>query len=271
MTTLTETRHAPRVLGFGADLVRAWATFSSDFNPVHFDTFHAREAGLDGVIVHGMLALLPIKQAMAEVATEHGLPPSEWSGFRAVFRKSIPLDAPCRLSIGEGRQGMDFRLKSETHGDEHFRGSLFATVAPTASIGPCRSLDDHAMLEQREALAQIWPGINAHWVLLDAIIFADFLRSHLAVVQQEALTRMGCNPCAPARIAMFQTSHSVTYHARLADPATPAPRNLSYVVPEEKNMIANGHQVMGTVPMHVSDHHGPVMQIDVGLMAKLLT
>jgi acyl dehydratase len=43
------------------DLIR-YAAASGDFNPIHYDTLAAREAGLEGVVAHGMLSMALLGQ-----------------------------------------------------------------------------------------------------------------------------------------------------------------------------------------------------------------
>lgn len=43
------------------DLIR-YAAASGDFNPIHYDTLAAQQAGLDGVVVHGMLNMALMAQ-----------------------------------------------------------------------------------------------------------------------------------------------------------------------------------------------------------------
>ncbi|CAI3954205.1 Acyl-CoA dehydratase PaaZ (MaoC) (PDB:5ZY8) [Commensalibacter communis] len=46
---------------FKSDDLEQWALFSSDRNPIHFDEVYIKENGLDFIVVHGMLAMIPIK------------------------------------------------------------------------------------------------------------------------------------------------------------------------------------------------------------------
>lgn len=52
------------------DLER-WAAFSGDYNPVHFDDEIARNAGMPGRIVHGMLAMMTMKDHVVLDDTGH--------------------------------------------------------------------------------------------------------------------------------------------------------------------------------------------------------
>ena len=53
---------------FGHAHIESWARFSGDFNPIHFDLEKARLAGSPAIIVHGMLPLLYVKQAVTRQA-----------------------------------------------------------------------------------------------------------------------------------------------------------------------------------------------------------
>ncbi|MFV0298829.1 MAG: MaoC/PaaZ C-terminal domain-containing protein, partial [Hyphomicrobiaceae bacterium] len=58
-------------LRFGGEAVRAWADYSGDFNPIHFDERLAEAAiGKGGTVVHGMLAMMPLKASQSVVAWE---------------------------------------------------------------------------------------------------------------------------------------------------------------------------------------------------------
>lgn len=52
-------------------LVR-YAGASGDFNPIHYDQAHAVEAGLGGVIAHGMLTMGFMARAVTDWAGERG-------------------------------------------------------------------------------------------------------------------------------------------------------------------------------------------------------
>jgi acyl dehydratase len=55
-----------------ATLVR-YAGASTDFNPIHYDTDYAQEAGLGGVIGHGMLAMGLVSEAVTDWIEDSGL------------------------------------------------------------------------------------------------------------------------------------------------------------------------------------------------------
>jgi acyl dehydratase len=48
-------------LAFGLSDIARWADFSGDYNAIHFDRASALKAGLEGLVVHGMLVLLTVR------------------------------------------------------------------------------------------------------------------------------------------------------------------------------------------------------------------
>jgi acyl dehydratase len=68
------------------DLVR-YAAASGDFNPIHFDHDSARAAGLDGIVVHGLLMAAWLAQAAS--ATEGRLRTDPLADLRLRFRASL--------------------------------------------------------------------------------------------------------------------------------------------------------------------------------------
>lgn len=264
-------------LRFGADAVRAWAEFSGDYNPVHFDPQHAREAGLDGLIVHGMLALLPVKQALTAAAPAPADPDADGLHFRSVFRNPIPYDEGCTLVLRNARKGLDFRLSSAQHGHEHFRGGLAPCAFGGGDAPPRggrRYLNSAELSERTDRLARVHGDVDALWVGLDAIVFADFLHTHLERIQNRAYAELGLDAAAAPRTVVFQTSHSVRCPRSLAEQpleAVSALGGISYAIPEDNPMVVGDGQVAGVVEIGVYDRLDHLtMAIEVGLVAKTL-
>ena len=66
-------------------LVR-YAGASGDFNRIHYDEAYAREAGLDGIIGHGMLAMALVGQAVTDWIGDGGLVRSLDARFTRSYR-----------------------------------------------------------------------------------------------------------------------------------------------------------------------------------------
>lgn len=69
-----------------ADLVR-YAGASGDFNPIHWSERTALEAGLPGVIAHGMLTMALAAQFIADWAGD----PAAVRSFSTRFTRTIPV------------------------------------------------------------------------------------------------------------------------------------------------------------------------------------
>lgn len=53
--------------------VRQYAEASGDFNPIHLDDDYARQAGLEGTIVHGMLTMAQMAAMVTDWMGEEGI------------------------------------------------------------------------------------------------------------------------------------------------------------------------------------------------------
>jgi acyl dehydratase len=95
-------RHAEGPIAKSAsrvDLVR-YAAASGDFNPVHYDHDAARNAGLPGIVVHGLLAMAWASQLPAAASKR----PDPLVDMKARFRAAVlpAVQAGVRGSHGEG-------------------------------------------------------------------------------------------------------------------------------------------------------------------------
>lgn len=84
------TVEATRVGPITLEMLKTYAKASGDYNPIHTDEAAAKEAGLPGIIAHGML----MAGFLADRATRFSKPWSEdWrlSSFQARFKSMILL------------------------------------------------------------------------------------------------------------------------------------------------------------------------------------
>jgi hypothetical protein len=86
------------------DLVR-YAAASGDFNPIHFDHDSARAAGLDGIVVHGLLMASWLAQAAS--ATEGRLRTDPLADLRLRFRASLAPAEEARVVCDVGPASND--------------------------------------------------------------------------------------------------------------------------------------------------------------------
>jgi acyl dehydratase len=106
-----------------ADLVK-YAGASHDWNPIHWDHSSAVAAGLEGVIVHGLLSAAWITQAAARYdASDHPL-------ARARFRFRSPLRPAVATRVtGEVIDGVEARMRMALESDDDLH--VAAEVAVT--------------------------------------------------------------------------------------------------------------------------------------------
>ena len=81
-----------------ADLVR-YAGATGDFNPIHWDHAAARDAGLSGVIVHGLLTAAWMMQAAAQLAADR---PDPLATAKVRFRRALRPAAEAQVAAERG-------------------------------------------------------------------------------------------------------------------------------------------------------------------------
>lgn len=98
-----------------ADLVR-YSAATSDFNPLHWDHAAAREAGLEGVVVHGLL----MHAWLAQYAASYGEGPAPVATIKTRFRNALRPSVPAMLSgsvrrtdVGGESADLDVRVGTE--------------------------------------------------------------------------------------------------------------------------------------------------------------
>lgn len=77
----------PRVIPVDRSLIVRYAGASTDFNPIHWSDRHARAAGMDGVIAHGMWTM----GAALGVAISWIGDPARVRSQRARFIRPVPV------------------------------------------------------------------------------------------------------------------------------------------------------------------------------------
>ena len=295
-------------LTFDLPAVRRWAEFSGDFNPIHFDLAHARKAGMDKLIVHGMLALMPIKQMLSQrsvmgavndavndvvgdvvsdtVSDTASAHPS-WIKFKAAFRHPLAHDSDHVLITHASGKKISFQLTSHNGGSSHieseshtsrienFRGvfnladALPDDIPPTPPTAHCFDI----AAQQLVSFVQTYPEITSTWVALDAVVFAQFMRHGLPIVEQRVHNAL---PTASGGSITFnqdaeqvnnivvQTSHAVYVDATLNNAAGHLQWALLAPV-----LLVQGSQVSGAVSLPIYRDNRLVMLVEIGLLAKV--
>ena len=112
-----------------SDLVR-YASATRDFNPLHWDHVSARSAGLDGVVVHGLLML----SWMVQQASSFALGPAPVATIKVRFRSALGPAVPAAVEAAateitaDGREAR-LSLKVNADGADVVTGNAVVHVA----------------------------------------------------------------------------------------------------------------------------------------------
>lgn len=263
--------------------VKRWAEFSGDYNPIHFDIDYAQSAGLGELVVHGMLALLPIKQALScHSSVSHDTPnvevenfASSWFRFRAAFRTPVPHNSVSVLDVRSSGRNINFQLSGGESGDERFRGGFGPVARPLDEnisddlFENCSRIEN----ERRDKFIYLYPEISERWIVLDAVVFSDFICTKLDVVRE--IVRKSFfdryNAEMPEAGIVVQTSHVaiVDMAAFKSESASHLfPQNLAYTM-KPPVMIVDGGQVTGSISLVVYSDTRPIMLVEIGLLQKI--
>jgi hypothetical protein len=167
-----------REFRFGQAEIHKWAEFSGDRNPIHFDSAHAQRIGAPGVIVHGMLVLLAVKNQLGKAAAAWDSS-SDWWLFRSRLRHPVIAGDLARIETRRKGRGLAFAMTAAGHDRKVITGALEPRDAPDRT--ECRWLRIDVpgpVASARVAeLAAFFPWISESWVILDALLFSEFLRT----------------------------------------------------------------------------------------------
>lgn len=157
----------------------SWAEFSGDYNPIHFDIDWANKLGVDVLVVHGMLAMLPLKQLIS----------NEIRSFNATD-KAINMTLSLKRPVPIGAQ---FQIRT-THNNNNTVRFVLALCDSDLNcyIGSCQHIEnnfsllscpiDVCTIEPSELISSvmvfqsIFSFVDDLWIVIDAIIFSRIFR-----------------------------------------------------------------------------------------------
>ena len=258
-------------LRFDAHSARRWAGFSGDFNPIHFDATFARKVGLEGEIVHGMLALLHAKQAVAaEMACTKNN--EGWKQFKALFRSPLLRDHDARIELRHKDNAVAFRVVSGN--TSHFSGAYARVEHPAfpASDMAHESRVGSVETDQRaDAFFDLFPFVSEPWIFLDAMAFAEILR--IGFRQQPALGIGGesAEKPGPAEAqSVMQMSHRVLFDPTGVAALHQRGRSGALLNYSMKRTEASQEQgaLLSSVEFNFTCNGAVAMQVEVGLISR---
>lgn len=211
-----------------ADL-QAWAEFSGDFNPVHFDLARAARLNLGAVPVHGMRVMLDVKAALFQEAGRREWPEGALV-FKAVLRAPVLNNASYRFAIESRGNGLNFAVADEARNTPCMTGhlrplsvSVESKCDPAGACGGGPAWHSFSISKaERAAAIALWPatshGQAGAWLLLDALLFSALLRQPGLFAQVSDFAGF-----APARsvddlmqhATVLQTHHSTVISAEI--------------------------------------------------------
>lgn len=156
-----------------------WSAVANDFNPIRFDGKAAGCLGFDHGAVHGMLPLLHIKHRLSQILPELS---DEWTTIDSKLRQPVALDQAYWLEINARSTGQWFFLRRDLDGAEVITGSARRSYVPPASdpvVGHFR-IDKAIAREKMAIFEQVFPKVEDAWILLDSIVFSQFLSNDMA-------------------------------------------------------------------------------------------
>lgn len=168
-------------LNFDKKSIQEWADFSGDFNPIHFDELKARQIGLDNLAVHGMLAMLPLKQYTADSFLKEQLGGYAW---RSSLRYPLDIDKEYQLSLRNSDSKVSFTLHDQDQSKKYFIGSIqknsFDEEMRRFNFSDTEKfhISSQFIKQKYQEFKATFPHISLLWIYIDALIFSIFISKH---------------------------------------------------------------------------------------------
>lgn len=197
-----------------------WAAFSGDYNPIHFDLDRALALGGDDLSVHGMRALLDMKQYLGATLLQVS-PQAECYAFNARLRQPLLCHKPYSMLLTGQPSGtkVSAKLVDDASGTVCFSAKL--TAAKPQKQVTCDNAIFYSADELRE-LSLRFPQPDGSsvqpWSFLDAVLFQriveapDTLRmikAFFPMLQADSLGDIF------SQVPVVQTHHDVNFAAHL--------------------------------------------------------
>ncbi|MFC0226280.1 hypothetical protein [Serratia aquatilis] len=248
----------------------AWAAFSGDYNPIHFDLQHVRKMGAEKLSVHGMRAMLDMKRQLS-AALLAGEPQQDFYVFSTRLRQPVLCQTPYHLQIAGNGERVTGKLLDSTTQESCFSSKLTSAEPLVLSPG-----EREYVLTADEVFTQgqQFPGdvsdITQTWGFLDALLFQRLVKSpDMLAMLTSALPELAATTLIEvfSQIPVVQTHHETHFSARLfaADSYFQAAERLYYAI---LPMLIMGNSHSGFVLRAVVQarlQHQPLMTTAVTL------
>jgi hypothetical protein len=202
-------------LHYTLDDAHCWATFSGDYNPVHFDEGWVKAQGGTALSVHGMRALLDVKRAMSPAAES-----APFLNCTARLRRPLLHDTTYFLTHDDARK----RTVTIT---DVLAGQVFlscqltaATHFPPSATESLTTLDTATLAALQAAFVPLFPAAQ-QWHFLDALLFRHLIQDNSLFRQPviaAVLPHGDTLASLLSRYPVVQTHQEVLFDSRLLDP-----------------------------------------------------
>lgn len=262
-------------LRFSESQLLKWAQFSGDFNPIHFDIARARQAGSEGIIVHGMLALLEVKQAVDKLHAQRAQ--GVWRSMKARLKLPLQQNALYHLSVTESARLKKFAVRAGDGRDDLIQGSF--TTTPPLIAGPAIQtvvLAPDQLKDRIELFSKSFPGISSLWIALDAIVFSNFICSEIPYesAKQQHMDHGAANQRdLMGRALTVQTFHTMSVGDALIGRDIGTRRDihsLDYRLSKVSGVRTRPDAVLGSHELDIYINHQFAMRSEVGTLVTSL-
>lgn len=200
-----------------------WAAFSGDYNPIHFDLQRARALGGDDLSVHGMRALLDMKQFLA-AALDQTAPQGKVYLFSARLRQPVICHKAYRIALSGPMDSVRLGAKMVDDADGAVCFSAKIAAAKPLEAGS-RIRAKYYSVDELQALSLCFPvaagAPGRLWSFLDAVLFQRIVEAQETLqMVKEAFPTMAASTLGEVfeQVPVVQTHHDVQFDACLLDP-----------------------------------------------------
>lgn len=196
----------------------AWAAFSGDYNPIHFDLHHAHKHGMEQLCVHGMRAMLDIKRYLSEALL---CDPPESAHYLSTtrMRRKLLCRTPYHLQIVPSDTAFVGQLLNNSTKESYFNSKL----VPAGSLRQVHSSHEQILSSTDIIIsARRFPGsvfLPAQcWIFFDALLFQILMKSTEMWGRLATSLPMGAfNTLSEmlTQLTVVQTHHETHFSSRL--------------------------------------------------------
>lgn len=209
-------------LSYSLEHAERWATFSGDYNPIHFDVAEAKRLGIDGLCVHGMRAMLDVKSALSASLEKH-VPVFEGLVFSSRLREPVVCGMSYQLPLKEVLRHDRVQVSGNlinVHTQQISISSKLAGAKPLtySPASQWNTLDGEALAALNAQFLDVGGPAAPPWSFLDAVLFRQLVNAPATLATVQSITPE--HEAASLRdvfslVQVVQTHHETHFSPRL--------------------------------------------------------